>query len=254
MTGKRTTSEEGRHLHAQDLRVFQGVQAWVFDLDNTLYPAETDLFSQINEQISSYVARLLSIGKKEAQVQQKAYYRQYGTTLRGLMLEHKINPDDFLKHAHDIDYSTVKPNPALGTSISALPGKKYIFTNGDKPHAERTAAALGISDHFEDIFDIVAADLIPKPSRETYDMFLKQTGVSPVRAAMFEDLQRNLDVPRKLGMRTVLIVPSGTRDVFREDWDLEGGDLKGGQKSSVDFVTDDLTGFLKAVNGALKPL
>jgi len=246
VTGKKIISREGSHAHAQDLRVFKGVEAWIFDLDNTLYPAETDLFSQINDQIASYVARLLNLGKDEAMAQQKAYYHQYGTTLRGLMMEHDIDPDDFLRHAHDIDYSNIAPDPALGSAIADLPGRKFIFTNGDKPHAERTAAALGITEHFEDIFDIVAADLMPKPNRETYDMFLQQTGVSPARAAMFEDLQKNLDVPHRLGMRTVLIVPSGTRDVFREGWDLEGED-----QSPVDFVTDHLAGFLTAVKGAL---
>jgi putative hydrolase of the HAD superfamily len=240
---------EGRHAHAQDLRVFRGVEAWVFDLDNTLYPAEADLFSQINEQIADYVAKLLDLGREEAVARQKAYYHEYGTTLRGLMIEHKIDPDEFLRQAHDIDYSNIRPDPSLGRAIEALPGRKFIFTNGDRPHAERTAEALGITDHFEDIFDIVAADLMPKPNRETYDMFLDRTGVSPVRAAMFEDLSRNLEVPHRLGMRTILIVPGGTRDVFREDWDMEGKDT-----SHVDFVTDDLGGFLNAVNGQLASL
>lgn len=247
MTGRKRVAREGRHAHQQDLRVFKGVEAWIFDLDNTLYPAETDLFSQINDQIADYVSRLLNLGKDEAMAQQKAYYQQYGTTLRGLMLEHDIDPDDFLRHAHDIDYSGIQPNPELGKAISSLPGRKFIFTNGDKPHAERTAEALGITDHFEDIFDIVAADLMPKPNRATYDMFLEKTGISPVRAAMFEDLQRNLDVPRRLGMRTILIVPSGTRDVFQEGWDLERED-----ESPVDFVTDDLPHFLNAVIGAMQ--
>lgn len=247
MTGRRLIPDEGRHLHAQDLRVFQGVEAWVFDLDNTLYPAETDLFSQINDQIAGYVSRLLSLGKDEAMAQQKAYYHEYGTTLRGLMMEHKIDPDEFLAVAHDIDYSSVKPDPALGEAIAALPGRKFIFTNGDRPHAERTAAALGITDHFEDIFDIVAAGLLPKPNRETYELFLRHTGVSPARAAMFEDLSKNLLVPHKLAMRTVLIVPQGTRDVFQEDWDMES-DATG----HVDFVTEDLAGFLTAVAGAIR--
>ncbi|WP_417670976.1 pyrimidine 5'-nucleotidase [Roseibium sp.] len=246
MTGKKTLPREGRHAHTQDLRVFKGVEAWVFDLDNTLYPAETDLFKQINNQIADYVAKLLDLEREEAMARQKAYYHQYGTTLRGLMMEHDIDPDDFLRHAHDIDYSNITPNPDLGEAIAGLPGRKFIFTNGDRPHAERTAAALGITDHFEDIFDIVAADLMPKPNRETYEMFLKRTGVSPVRAAMFEDLQKNLAVPHRLGMRTILIVPKGTRDVFQESWDLERED-----ESPVDFVTDDLAGFLKAVNGTL---
>ena len=229
--------------------MFQGVEAWVFDLDNTLYPAEADLFSQINHQIADYVAKLLDLGHDEALKTQKAYYHEYGTTLRGLMIEHKIDPDDFLRHAHDIDYSNLKPDPDLGKAIEALPGKKFIFTNGDRPHAERTAAALGITEHFEDIFDIVAADLMPKPNRETYDMFLQQTGISPVRAAMFEDLNRNLEVPHRLGMRTILIVPSGTREVFREDWDVERK-----AQSHIDFVTDDLSDFLTAVKGQLASL
>ena len=147
--------------------MFKGVEAWIFDLDNTLYPAHVDLFSQINKQIADYIARALNIGEEDAIAQRRDYYQKYGTTLRGLMMEHKIDPDDYLRYVHDIDYSNVLPDPALGKAIEALPGRKYIFTNGDRPHAERTAAALGISDHFEDIFDIVAADLMPKPNRET---------------------------------------------------------------------------------------
>ncbi|ADZ72059.1 pyrimidine 5'-nucleotidase [Polymorphum gilvum] len=247
MTALDDLPSEGRHAHAYDLRAFQGVEAWVFDLDNTLYPAETDLFSQINDRIADYIARLLGVGKDEASAKQKDFYRRHGTTLRGLMIEHNIDPDDFLAHVHDIDYSPVKPDPALGQAIASLPGRKFIFTNGDRAHAERTAAALGVTDHFEDIFDIVAAGLMPKPNKETYDLFLARTGVSPARAAMFEDLTRNLLVPHRLGMRTVLVVPSGTREVFREDWELEGQDAP-----HVDFVTDNLTGFLRAVLGSIE--
>ena len=242
-----TVSErEGRHAHEQDLRVFTGVEAWVFDLDNTLYPPSSDLFSQIDARISDYIARHLGLGADEARAKQKAFYRDYGTTLRGLMIEHRIEPDAFLEYVHDIDYSPVQPNPDLGVAIARLPGRKYIFTNGDRPHAERTAARLGISEHFDDIFDIVAAGLLPKPNLETYNRFLEKTGVSPARAAMFEDLARNLQVPHKLGMRSVLLVPEGTRGVFREEWEMEGQNAP-----HVDFVTDDLTGFLNAVHGAM---
>ena len=243
-----TVSEsEGRHAHEQDLRVFTGVEAWVFDLDNTLYPASSDLFSQIDARISDYIARHLGLAADEARLKQKAFYRDYGTTLRGLMIEHEIEPDAFLEYVHDIDYSPVLPNPDLGKAIAQLPGKKYIFTNGDRPHAERTAARLGISEHFDDIFDIVAAGLLPKPNLETYNRFLDKTGVSPARAAMFEDLARNLQVPHKLGMRSVLLVPEGTRAVFRDEWEMEGQNAP-----HVDFVTDDLTGFLNAVIGAMR--
>ncbi|WP_084650021.1 pyrimidine 5'-nucleotidase [Stappia stellulata] len=238
---------EGRHAHQHDLRAFKGVEAWVFDLDNTLYPASSDLFSQIDVRISDYVARVLDMPRDQARIKQKEFYRDYGTTLRGLMIEYDIEPDAFLEYVHDIDYSPIEPNPELGRMIAELPGKKFIFTNGDKPHAERTAERLGISDQFDDIFDIVAAGLMPKPNLEAYNLFMKQTGVAPARAAMFEDLARNLVVPHKLGMRSVLLVPDGTRAVFREEWELEGANAP-----HVDFVTDNLAGFLKAVNGTLK--
>ncbi|WP_422374872.1 pyrimidine 5'-nucleotidase [Roseibium sp.] len=247
MTGKRPLPNEGPQAHRNDLRLFKGVEAWVFDLDNTLYPHEADLFSQINEQIARYVQKLLDLSRDEAMAHQKELYHEHGTTLRGLMTTHNIDPDDYLQFVHDIDYSVLDPDPALGAAIAALPGKKFIFTNGDTPHAERTAAALGISEHFEDIFDIVSADLVPKPNRETYDKFLGRTGIAPARAAMFEDLAKNLRVPHALGMCTALIVPAGTRPVFEENWDLEGDPYP-----HVDFVTDDLTGFLKAVLGVIR--
>ncbi|MBO6890410.1 MAG: pyrimidine 5'-nucleotidase [Roseibium sp.] len=246
MTGKRTLPREGQHAHRQDLRLYKGVEAWVFDLDNTLYPHEADLFSQIDEQIALYVQKVLDIGRDEAMAHQKALYHEHGTTLRGLMTTQNIDPDDYLAFVHDIDYSRLDPNPELGKAIEALPGRKFIFTNGDRPHAERTAAALGISDHFEDIFGIVEADLVPKPNRSTYDKFLEQTGISPARAAMFEDLPKNLKVPHNLGMCTALIIPRGSAEVFREDWDMEGDPYP-----HVDFVTEDLTGFLKAVKGTI---
>ena len=247
MTDAPVRPREGRHLHLHDLRLFEGVEAWVFDLDNTLYPAHTNLFAQVDVRIRDYVADLLSIPLEEANTLQKGYYQRYGTTLRGLMDEHGIEPDAFLEYVHDIDHSVIAPDPALGDALRRLPGRKFIFTNGSRRHAEKTAARLGITEHFDDIFDIVAAGLTPKPNRETYDLFIRQTGVAPARAAMFEDLSRNLAVPHALGMRTVLVVPQGTREVFREAWELEGDDAP-----HVEFVTDDLAGFVAAVAGALE--
>ena len=239
-------TREGRHRHLHDLRLFVGVEAWVFDLDNTLYPAETNLFAQVDVRIRDFVARLLSLPLEEANHLQKDYYRRYGTTLRGLMQEHGIAPDAFLDYVHDIDHSVVPPDPALGAALARLPGRKFIFTNGSRGHAEKTAARLGVAEHFEDIFDIVSAGLSPKPGREAYDLFIRHTGIAPPRAAMFEDLSRNLAVPHALGMRTVLVVPRGTREVFREAWELEGDDAP-----HVEFVTDDLAGFVNAVAGSI---
>jgi putative hydrolase of the HAD superfamily len=147
---------------------------------------------------------------------------------------------------HDIDHSAVQPDPALGAAILRLPGKKYIFTNGSRVHAEKVAERLGFPSHFEDIFDIVAADLLPKPERATYDRFVKRFGIRPDRGAMFEDLARNLVVPKAVGMQTVLVVPSGTREVFHEEWEYEGRD-----DDHVDFVTDDLARFISEIADAI---
>lgn len=221
---------------------FAHVRSWVFDLDNTLYPHHSNLFAQIDVKMTGYISRLLSLPRDEARKVQKQFYLQYGTTLRGLMELHRIDPDDFLREVHDIDYTILKPDPALGEAITALPGRKFIFTNGNRSHAENAARQLGILNHFEDVFDIVAADLMPKPNRHPYERFLAMHGVDPAEAAMFEDLARNLIEPKSLGMRTVLIVPRNFEADFIEAWEQDGKD-----GHHVDHVTDDLAKFLRSV-------
>jgi len=223
---------------------FAHVTDWVFDLDNTLYPERTNLFSQIDVRMTSYVSELLQLSREEARKVQKELYRKYGTTLRGLMELYNIDPDDFLRKAHDIDYSWLAPDPELGDAIRALPGRKFIFTNGSRSHAEATARQLGILDHFDDIFDVVAADLVPKPARQTYDKFMGLHRVDAGRAVMFEDLARNLIVPKALGMTTVLIVPRNFEPTYREIWESDAD-----ESDHVDFVTDDLATFLRAATG-----
>jgi putative hydrolase of the HAD superfamily len=226
---------------------FAGVRDWVFDLDNTLYPHHTNLFSQIDVKMTAYVQRLLGLEHDAARMLQKQLYRDYGTTLNGLMALHGIDPDDFLREVHDIDYSWVEPDPRLGAAIRALPGRKFIFTNGDRPHAERTAERLGILGDFDDIFDIVAAELKPKPARETYDRFVALHEVAGPGAVMFEDLARNLIVPKLLGMKTVLVVPRNFEPTFSEIWERDPG-----QTDQVDYVTDDLADFLERVAPAAR--
>lgn len=221
---------------------FTQIDAWIFDLDNTLYPATLSLWPQIDQKIKDYVARFLKVTPEEAFAIQKDYYKRYGTSLRGLMIEHGMSPDDFLHHAHDIDHSPLEANPALGAAIAGLPGRKFVFTSGTHAHVRAVTARLGIENHFDGVFDIVDAGLVPKPNRPTYETFLATHGVEPTRAIMFEDLARNLEVPHAMGMRTVLVVPPHTRDVFREDWEFEGRD-----DDHVDHVTDDLTAFLDQV-------
>jgi len=220
---------------------FAHVTEWVFDLDNTLYPHHTNLFSQIDVKMTEYVSQLLQLPKDEARALQKKYYLEYGTTLHGLMENYQISPDEFLNYVHDIDYSWLDPDPALGDAIKALPGRKFIFTNGDSNHAENTARQLGILDHFDEIFDVVAADLVPKPAQETYDKFRALHRVDAEKAAMFEDLARNLEVPKSMGMKTVLIVPNNFEPTFSEHWEHDDA------THYVDHTTDDLTGFLQAI-------
>ncbi|QPC86613.1 pyrimidine 5'-nucleotidase [Mesorhizobium sp. NBSH29] len=226
-----------------DASRFAHVTDWVFDLDNTLYPHHSNLFSQIDVKMTAYVSTLLQLPHDEARKLQKELYLEYGTTLNGLMERHEIDPDDFLQKVHDIDYSWLSPDPVLGNAIRTLPGRKFIFTNGDRGHAERTARQLGILDHFDDIFDIVAAGLTPKPAQATYDRFMSLNKVVGKNAAMFEDLARNLSVPKALGMTTVLIVPNNFEPTFSEIWERD-------QKydDDVDFVTDDLASFLDQIN------
>ena len=220
-------------------RSFTHIDSWVFDLDNTLYPHHLNLWQQVDERIRDYIAKYLDIAHDDAFKLQKDYYRRYGTSMRGLMTEHGMKPDDFLDFVHAIDHSPLEPNPTLGAAIEQLPGRKLILTNGTRAHADAVMRRLEVHGHFEDVFDIVAAELEPKPFAQTYDRFLARHGVDPRRAAMFEDLARNLSVPHTLGMTTVLVVPPATREVFREGWELEGRDA-----AHVDHVTDDLATFL----------
>ena len=221
---------------------FSHVTDWVFDLDNTLYPHHSNLFSQIDVRMTAYVSELLSLPRDEARTLQKELYREYGTTLAGLMQRHGIDPDDFLQKVHDIDYSWLVPDPALGAAIRQLPGRKFIFTNGNRGHAERAARQLGILDHFDDIFDIVAAGLSPKPTRQGYEKFAALHAVTGHETVMFEDLARNLVGPKALGMTTVLVVPRNFEPTFSEIWERDPG-----KEDHVDFVTDDLGGFLTAI-------
>ena len=220
---------------------FAHVTEWVFDLDNTLYPHHVDLFAQIDRNMTAYVADMLDLGLEEARKLQKQYYHEHGTTLRGLMHHHGIDPAGFLAAAHQIDYSPVSADEGLSAAIKALPGRKFIFTNGTVKHAEAAARALGILDHFQDIFDIVAADYVPKPAGATYDKFASLHRVQTTKAAMFEDLPRNLMAPRLLGMKTVLIVPSATHQPL-ERWEIPDDN-----DDNIDYMTSDLTAFLNAV-------
>ena len=183
------------------------VAVWVFDLDNTLYPAHCNLFAQIDRRMAAFIRGRLGLDESEARRLQKRYYYEHGTTLRGLMLHHDVEPDHYLDYVHDIDMSPVPPAPELDRALHRLDGRKLIFTNGSVAHAERVVARLGIGHHFEAVFDIAAGDYLPKPHREVYRRFLVRHGVDAAGATMFEDTAANLRPAAQLGMTTVWVRP-----------------------------------------------
>jgi putative hydrolase of the HAD superfamily len=221
---------------------FAHVESWVFDLDNTLYPSSSDLWPKIDHKITLYVQNVMGLDGLSSRAIQKFYYQRYGTSLNGLMQEYGIDPHDFLSFAHDIDRSTLPADPALSESIGRLPGRKVIFTNGSEGHAIATAEQLGILQHFDGIFDIVAAGYTPKPDPRTYTRFFERHGVDPRGAAMFEDLEKNLLVPHQTAMKTVLVVAANGAHDHREAWEKVAA-----APPHVDFVTDDLAAFLSVL-------
>ncbi|MBV8185796.1 MAG: pyrimidine 5'-nucleotidase [Alphaproteobacteria bacterium] len=178
---------------------------WLFDLDNTLYPARCNLFAQIDVRIGRYIADLLKVDPEEARRVQKEYWREHGTSMRGMMTLHGVDPKQYLDYVHDIDYSPVEASPALDAALKKLPGRKIIFTAGDVPHAERVMERLGVAHHFEAIFDIVAGDYWPKPHKQIYEKLVLKHAVDPMRACMADDIAINLKPASEMGMRTVWV-------------------------------------------------
>jgi putative hydrolase of the HAD superfamily len=198
--------------------------------------------------MSAFIASFLNIDMEEAQRIQKHYYYTYGTTLDGLMKLHNVSPDDFLDYVHDIDLSPVPEAPELKDALAQLPGRKFIFTNGSRSHAERVASKLGILEQFEDVFDITASEYIPKPLPEAYSRFLERHGVAPKVSAMFEDLPHNLENPHALGMSTVLV-----RSVYDDHPCQKEVENAHELPPYIHHVTDNLTRFLQELLVAMVP-
>ncbi|WP_265499138.1 pyrimidine 5'-nucleotidase [Paracoccus beibuensis] len=213
---------------------FSHVRIWIFDLDNTLYPPEAQLFAQIETRMTAWMMRLLDVPQDHANRLRAEYWRLHGTTLAGLMAEHAIDPQAYLADVHDIDFSVLDPAPDLARAIAALPGRRIVHTNGDAAYARRVLAARGLENLFEAVYGIEETGFQPKPAAEAFARVIAAAGIDPRQAAFFEDDPRNLQVPHDLGMRTVL-VGSGRH----------GPDaLQGDPGPHVHHRTDDLTAFL----------
>jgi putative hydrolase of the HAD superfamily len=208
---------------------FSHVDTWVFDLDNTLYPPEARLFDLIEVRMTRWVMQALKVDQPEADRLRRVYWQDHGTTLAGLMREHDVDPAPYLTDVHDIPMDSLTPDPELAAAIRDLPGRRIVYTNGCGPYAERVLAARGLSGLFDAIYGVEHADFLPKPDRAAFDLIFAKDGLTPSRAAMFEDDPRNLAAPFEMGMRTVHVAP--TRQ----------------HAAHIEYHTDDLRGFLGLV-------
>ena len=183
------------------------IDTWLFDLDNTLYPVETEFMTLIEGRMTDFMEKVTGLPRDEARAIQKKYYHAHGTTLAGLIAHHDIDPEDFLTEVHDVSLDRLTPDVKMADALMRLPGRRLVFTNGSAAHAERVLERLQIAHAFEDIFHISAADYIPKPSPLTFEKMMARHGVSAAGSAFFEDSQVNLAPAAELGMTTVLVGP-----------------------------------------------
>jgi putative hydrolase of the HAD superfamily len=219
---------------------FRHVDVWIFDLDNTLYPADCGLFAQIDRRMTEFVADSLGVSSQEARATQKTYYREHGTTLNGLMQRHGIDPESYLRQVHDIDLSPLVDDVHLDTALSRLKGRRFVFTNGCRNHAARVLERLNLARHFDDIWDIRTIDFRPKPDPFAYDAVLVRANIEPSRAAMFEDASRNLVPAHALGMTTVWL-RNGS------EWSKQGPSFPVATDAHIDHEIEDLAQFLHTI-------
>ena len=214
------------------------VKTWIFDLDNTLYSADSGIFQQVHELMGKFVSKQLNIDIDKAKKIQKNYYKQHGTTLRGMMDNHGVDPDHFLAEVHRLDYSIVGPNKELNIELKKLEGRKIIYTNANMQHTIDVLERIELSNFFDDIYDIKMANYIPKPEMAPYEQLIKQFNIDAKSAAMFDDIAKNLVPAKKVGFKSVWI------DAGYENF---SDDIKA-SKSYLDHETTNITKFLENVN------
>ncbi|MGG7644214.1 pyrimidine 5'-nucleotidase [Rhodovulum sp. YNF3179] len=201
---------------------FTHVRHWVFDLDNTLYPPAARLFDQIEIRMTDFVMRATGADRAEADRLRRVYWAEYGTTLAGLMAVHGVDPGPYLDEVHDISLDHLEPDPALRAGITALPGRRIVYTNGSEPYARRVLAARGLEDAFDALYGVEHAGYRPKPARAAFETVFALDGVEAGAAAMFEDDPRNLEAPHQMGMRTVHVAdaPAPAQHIHHHTDDL----------------------------------
>jgi len=212
------------------------IKYWLFDLDNTLYDGATKVFEQVDKKMSKFISEKLNINLIEAKKIQKSYFEEYNTTLNGMIKNHKINADEFLDFVHDVDLSFLNEDKQLEKEIKRLQGKKIIFTNGSRAHAENVTKRIGINKLFDGIFDIRDCEFIPKPSIEPYKKLVENYKIEPQYCIFFEDIARNLKPAYEMGMKTVWIKNN-------EPWAAKYSD-----SDFINYKTEKLASFLKEIN------
>jgi putative hydrolase of the HAD superfamily len=218
------------------MKIFNSINCWIFDLDNTLYSGQTKVFAQVDKKMSKYISNKLNIDLIKAKEIQKNYFYQYNTTLNGMIKNHKIDPEEFLEFVHDVDISFLQKDDKLATEIKKLNGKKIIFTNGSRKHALNVTKKIGIDNLFDGIFDIVNANYVPKPSIEPYKKLVEKHKIDPKLSVFVEDIARNLKPAYEMGMKTIWIENE-------EPWAKEFSDSK-----FINYKTNNLSEFLKKIN------
>ena len=218
------------------MKALESIKYWIFDLDNTLYSGDTKVFDQVDKKMSKYISNKLNVSIDEAKKIQKNYFHEYNTTLNGMIKNHKIDSNEFLEFVHDIDIDFLQKDRELAEEIGKLHGKKIIFTNGSRKHAINVTRRLGIDQHFDDIFDIVDSDFIPKPSMTPYKKLVEKHKIDPKLSVLVEDIARNLKPAYEMGMKTVWIEND-------EPWAKKFSD-----SNFVNYKTNNLSEFLKKIN------